>query len=94
MTYTQSSRILVGTTGKCSTGFDHPRLNTLLLASDVEAYYQQVLGRCMRTKEGIPIIFDLVDNNSILDKHWRTRRAIYLEHGGIIKDFKKEFPNF
>ena len=94
MTYTQSSRILVGTTGKCSTGFDHPRLNTLLLASDVEAYYQQVLGRCMRTKEGIPIIFDLVDNNNILDKHWRTRRAIYLEHGGIIKDFKKEFPNF
>ena len=93
MTYTQSSRILVGTTGKCSTGFDHPRLNTLLLASDVEAYYQQVLGRCMRTKEGIPIIFDLVDNNKILDKHWRTRRSVYLEHGGTIKDFKKEFPN-
>ena len=91
MEYNQNSRILVGTTGKCSTGFDHPRLNTLLLASDVEAYYQQVLGRIFRIKEGTPIVFDLVDNNPILKKHWRTRRAVYIDQGGIVKNFYKEF---
>jgi superfamily II DNA or RNA helicase len=94
MKYNENSRILIGTTGKCSTGFDHPRLDTLLLASDVEAYYQQVLGRIFRTKEGVPIIFDIVDNNSILKKHWRTRRAVYIEQGGQVKNFYKEFKEF
>jgi superfamily II DNA or RNA helicase len=93
-TYEQKSRILVGTVGKCSVGFDHPRLNAMLLASDVEQYFVQYLGRVFRTQEGIPVIFDILDNNPILNKHFRTRCNTYIEHGGMVKDFWNEFPNF
>lgn len=85
--YEQSSRILVGTTGKCSTGFDHPRLDTLLLAGDIQEYYIQALGRVMRRRDVEPVVFDLVDDNGILKKHFRTRRAVYVEHGGVVKKF-------
>lgn len=93
-TYEQKSRILVGTTGKCSTGFDHPRLDTLLLATDVQAYFVQVLGRIFRTQEGTPMVIDIVDKNPVLKKHFAVRKAIYFEHGGKIFDFKKKFPEF
>ncbi len=93
-TYEQTSRILVGTTGKCSTGFDHPRLDTLLLATDVQAYFVQVLGRIFRTQTGIPMVIDIIDKNSILKNHFNVRKAVYFEHGGQIKDFKKTFVEF
>jgi superfamily II DNA or RNA helicase len=82
-----TSRILVGTCQKCGTGFDHPNLDTLLLAADLEEYFVQYLGRVMRRPDVNPIIFDLVDNNGILKKHFSTRRAVYLEHGGTVKTF-------
>ena len=81
------SRILIGTCSKVGTGFDHPKLDTLLLATDVEEYFIQYLGRCMRTKEGIPVVFDLVDDYSLLKKHYNTRRKIYTKHGGTIEDY-------
>ena len=86
--FDHSSRILIGTNSKVGTGFDHPGLDTLLLAADVEAYFIQYLGRCMRTKEVQPVVFDIVDNNPILKKHFATRRATYLEHGGTIVQYK------
>jgi superfamily II DNA or RNA helicase len=92
--YEQKSRILVGTSSKAGTGFDHPRLDAMILASDIQAYFIQYLGRCMRTEEVIPIVFDIVDKNPILDRHFRVRRNTYLEHGGNIKDFQKEYPEF
>lgn len=92
--YEQSSRILVGTAQKTGVGFDHPRLNTMILASDLEQYFVQYLGRVFRREDTEPIIFDLVDSYSLLLKHFNTRNSVYLEHGGIVKDFKKEFPNF
>jgi superfamily II DNA or RNA helicase len=92
--YEQKSRILVGTVQKCGTGFDHPRLNSLILASDVEQYFVQYLGRIFRTQEGEPTIFDLVDDFPILLKHFRTRNAVYVEHGGICKSFDRSFPEF
>jgi superfamily II DNA or RNA helicase len=79
-----NSRILIGTTSKVGTGFDHPKLDTLLLATDVEEYFIQFLGRVFRRKDSIPVIFDLVDNYSILNKHWNTRRKVYQDHGGVI----------
>ena len=88
------SRILIATIQKAGVGFDHPKLNSLILASDVEEYFIQYLGRVMRTEEVEPFIFDLVDENPILKKHYYTRRKVYLEHGGIIKDFKNFFPDF
>lgn len=92
--YEQSSRILVGTVQKTGTGFDHPRLNAMILASDVESYFIQYLGRVFRREEGEPLIFDLVDKYGLLEKHFRTRQNVYAEHGGIIKDFFREFPEF
>lgn len=92
--YEQKSRILVGTSSKAGTGFDHPRLDAMILASDIQAYFIQYLGRCMRTEKVEPLIFDIVDKNPILDRHFKVRKTTYLEHGGIIKDFSKEYPEF
>jgi superfamily II DNA or RNA helicase len=91
--YEHDSRILVGTTGKCSVGFDHPRLNAMIMAADILQYFVQVLGRIMRTQSVVPLVFDLVDDNGILLKHYRERRAVYIEHGGTIHNFNKEYPN-
>jgi superfamily II DNA or RNA helicase len=89
--YEQKSRILVGTSQKCGIGFDHPRLDALILASDLEEYFIQYLGRCFRTKEVEPIIFDLVDNNPILNRHFNTRRSVYIEHGGSVRTLDIDF---
>jgi superfamily II DNA or RNA helicase len=92
--YEQKSRILVGTSSKAGTGFDHPRLDALILASDIQAYFIQYLGRVLRTEKVIPLIFDIVDKNHILDKHFKERRSVYLEHGGSVQDMSKAFPDF
>jgi superfamily II DNA or RNA helicase len=85
--YDVNSRILVGTLQKVSVGFDHPKLDALMLAADLEQYFIQTLGRCFRTEKVEPIIFDLVDNNPILKRHFDTRRGVYTEHGGQVKTF-------
>lgn len=90
--FEQTSRILVGTIGKVGVGFDHSRLNTLLLAGDVQAYFIQILGRVMRTQEGIPMVIDIVDKNPILERHFKVRKNTYLEHGGNVREFSKSFP--
>lgn len=92
-TFNKDSRVLVGTVQKCAIGFNHPKLNALLVASDVEAYYIQYLGRVFRTQEGEPIILDVVDNHPILKKHWLTHKSVYIKHGGEVKDFRETFPN-
>ena len=90
--YDKSARILVGNVQKVGVGFNHPDRNALILASDVEEYFIQYLGRTMRIDERDPnfikpIVFDLLDNNGILKKHFATRRATYLEVGGEIKEY-------
>jgi superfamily II DNA or RNA helicase len=90
--YEQKSRVLVGTAQKTGVGFDHPRLDSLVLASDVEQYFVQYLGRVFRREDVEPFIFDIVDDYALLYKHYRTRNSVYVEHGGIVKDFKHEFP--
>lgn len=84
--FNREARILVGTCQKVGVGFDHDRLDTLLLATDIEEYFIQYLGRVFRRKDSQPIIFDLVDNNPILLKHWRTRQKIYQNAGGNITE--------
>ena len=92
--FDKEARILVAISQKCSTGFDHPKMDTLILCSDVEQYFIQSLGRIFRKEESSPIVFDLLDNNPILLRHFRTRKEVYKENGGIVKDFFKEFPEF
>ena len=91
--FDRDARVLVGICGKLGTGFDHKRLDAFILAADVEEFYIQVLGRVFRTKEVVPLVFDLVDNNHSLRKHWETRKRVYTNALGTIKNFNKEFPH-
>jgi len=90
-TFDKEARILVGITTKCGTGFDHPKLNALVLASDLDSYFIQALGRIFRVKDTVPIVFDIVDNNFILQKHYKNRLETYRTTGGKIINFEKEF---
>lgn len=83
--FDKEARILVGTSSKVGIGFDHDKLDALLMATDIQEYFIQYLGRVFRTEEVRPIIFDIVDDHGILKKHFLTRRQVYLESGGEIK---------
>ena len=48
---------------KTGTGFDHPKMDCLILASDLESYFVQILGRVLRRPDIKPIVFDFVDDN-------------------------------
>lgn len=86
--YIESEKhVLIGTTGKCGVGFDAPKLNTLVLCNDMVNYYIQMLGRVMRQKDSDAWVFDLVDENPILKKHYYERCKVYKEYGGT---FSKE----
>jgi superfamily II DNA or RNA helicase len=86
--FDKDARILIGTNSKIGTGFDHPRLDTLLAAADMVSYYIQFIGRVMRRKDVEPIIFDLVDSHPTLKKHFEKRSKVYCKHGGEIVKFK------
>lgn len=90
--FDRDARILVGTTSKCGTGFDLPKLDCLILATDIEQYYIQALGRVLRRPDVQPIVFDLIDNNKILLNHFKSRKKVYTEVGGIILEFNQVFP--
>lgn len=79
------ARICIATTLKCGVGFSHNKLNALLLASDIEAYFIQYLGRVFRTPGVEPIIFDLIDDHPVLRKHAKTRQRVYEKSGGKLK---------
>ncbi len=93
-TYDKSARVLVGIIGKCGVGFNHPKLDTLLLACDVLNYWVQYLCRVIRSPEVEPVVFDLVDTQFSLNKHFEARAAVYTESGGKIYEFGKVFPKF
>lgn len=79
------SKVLIATCQKAGCGFDAPYLDSLIIAADLQEYFIQYLGRVFRTQDGIPYIFDLVDNFGVLRKHYAKREEVYKNHGGIIK---------
>lgn len=83
-TFDESARVLIGTTQKVGTGFNHPKLNSIIIAIDLLEYFIQALARCFRRLDVSPVIFDLVDNHSSLEKHWDERKKVYISSGGII----------
>jgi superfamily II DNA or RNA helicase len=87
--YDRDARVVIATVQKCGVGFSHDILDALILAADVEEYFIQYLGRVMRTEEVEPVVFDLVDNNSILKRHFSTRKHVYLSAGGSVKKYEK-----
>ena len=76
--------VLVGTSSKVGVGFDHSNLDCLILASDLEQYFIQYLGRVFRNPNTIPIVVDLIDNHPTLKKHYRTRKKTYTRVGGKV----------
>jgi superfamily II DNA or RNA helicase len=83
--YDINARILVATSAKCSIGFDHPTMDTLVLAGDAEAYFEQFLGRIIARAPVEPWVFDFVDASpGVLKKHFSTRKKVYLRFGGEI----------
>lgn len=92
-TFDKSARVLIGTTQKMGTGFDHPSMDSLILASDIKEFFIQYLGRIFRRKDTHPIVFDLVDEHGILKYHYKEREKVYKEHGGKIKSYKNRNVN-
>lgn len=88
--YDQECAVLVGTASKIGVGFDHKSLDCLILASDIESYFIQFLGRVFRSPDVEPIIVDFVDSHPVLRKHFRTRKKVYVEHGGKITTLKSK----
>jgi superfamily II DNA or RNA helicase len=92
--FDKDARVVIATINKAGVGFSHDILDTLILAADVEEYYIQYLGRITRRPDVQPIIFDIIDQNPTLQRHFQTRRKVYKEIGGKIVDFKREYPDF
>lgn len=88
------ARILVSTYSKSGVGFDHPKLDMMIVASDVEEMFEQYFGRCVRREDVIPIFVDFVDNNNTLERHFKTRKNYSKKVGGTLKNFKASFPEF
>lgn len=86
--FSKDARILIGTNSKIGTGFDYPKLDTLLCACDMVSYYIQFIGRVMRRKDVEPIIFDLVDCHPTLKKHFQKRLKVYSKHGGQVVKYE------
>ncbi|MDD4930911.1 MAG: DEAD/DEAH box helicase family protein [Candidatus Colwellbacteria bacterium] len=93
-TFNYESRILLSTYSKTGVGFDHPRLDALIVASDVEEGIEQYVGRVFRREDVVPIVFDFLDKMHTLFKHFLTRRSLYLSIGGDVKQFDESFPEF
>ena len=86
--FDKSVRVLIATIQKCGVGFSHDILDALVVATDCEEYFVQYLGRVMRTEEGEPIVFDLVDDHPTLKRHFTTRKKTSTDAGGTIVKYK------
>lgn len=90
--FDRECQVLIGTTGKISTGFDWPPANTLILAADIGQYFEQALGRILRKQSDqtkiTPLVIDFVDSLPSLERHFQERKKTYLEIGGDIDDPK------
>lgn len=115
-TFDRNARVVVASIQKAGTGFDHDRLDSIILASDfeghftrkekgkkktgssssknsiregdVQGYFIQYIGRCMRKENHLPMIFDFVDSGCpSLYHHSRRRDEVSIQHGGRAVDF-------
>jgi superfamily II DNA or RNA helicase len=92
--FNRDCRILCSTYSKSGIGFDFPKLDALIIASDVDEGIEQYLGRVFRREDSVPIIFDLRESvwkNHPFAKHLSNRCALYEKSGGMIKNFEDYF---
>jgi superfamily II DNA or RNA helicase len=80
-TWDKTCRILVAGTKKAGVGFDDPRLTMLIMMSDTKKV-EQFEGRIRCSNN---IIYDIVDKNSTLERHWQLRKKWYLLRGATIE---------
>jgi superfamily II DNA or RNA helicase len=92
--FDRESRILISTYSKTGVGFDHAKLDALVVASDVEEGIEQYVGRVFRREDVVPIVFDFLDKMYTLFKHFMTRRQLYQSIGGEVKQFSENFREF
>ena len=78
--FDNDAKILIGTVGKLSVGFDSDR-HILILESD-QKDVRQSEGR-IRADDSL--IIDIVDDHGILESHWKERAKWYLQRGAEIK---------
>lgn len=83
--YDKTTRVLIGTIGKIGTGFDDTRLDSLILGTSVKNYFRQYVGRVFRLQNTEPVVFDLVDNHAILERHFQSRVEEYISLGGVVR---------
>lgn len=89
-----TSPVLIATYSKGGVGFDHPGLDMLLLAADVEENFMQYLGRVFRKDSTFPLVVDLVDNLSSCKSHSTSRNSVYKSVGGTVQRFERVFSKF
>jgi superfamily II DNA or RNA helicase len=87
-------RILIASYSIAGVGFDHPGLNMLIGAADVQEQFMQYIGRIFRRDDVSPMYIDMIDENSTIKKHSTSRIKICKEIGATVKDFHKIFPHF
>lgn len=93
--YNYNCRILVSTYSKTGVGFNFPKLDMLISASDIEIGCEQYFGRVCRKDDTIPIFIDFIHKKFYpCYKHFLTREKVYMKLGGIIKSFSLCFPEF
>jgi superfamily II DNA or RNA helicase len=89
-TYNDEARVLIGTYSKMGIGFDHPKINTIILCADLaeSISVEQAIGRAKRKidLENLPWIYDIVDNNNIMKSHYKQRLKVYQSLNGVIED--------
>lgn len=80
--FNRDCTVLIGTTAKIGVGFDFAPINSLCIAADVVEYFEQFLGRCMRTETVVPVVLDFDDSLPTLHKHFLIRLGEYKKYGG------------
>jgi superfamily II DNA or RNA helicase len=90
-TFDTTARILLVTCSKGGVGFDHPKLDMLIVAADVENLFIQYLGRVFRRDDSIPIVVDIKDKFYPFQRHLKTRMQTYLETGGVLCKYEDLF---
>jgi len=78
---TKNYRVIVAGMKKGGVGFNDPTLTMLILATDKKDV-KQMEGRIRTTNN---IIYDLVDANETLERHWETREQWYRKRGAEIE---------
>ena len=91
--YDDNARILVSSYSKGGVGMDCPKMDALIIGSDVMENVVQYIGRVFRRENTVPMIFDILAKNGVMYKHYLTRKHTYVSLGGIVKHIHT-FPEF